>query len=253
VGGGQPNGWVPSLYIGTDGKLYASVFWHGDVGDVGVSPNAVDDGNWHQVVEVFNNGTQTLFLDGVAVASLSGLTQNPYSGSGYNYYLGVGYDSSWTNARGGWDYFAGALDNVAIYNTALNDNQVAAQYLAGVTPQSPVVKVHFNFGGFLPPLVANEQYQLGRVLPIKFQLTDFAGNPITALAAVQSIQVQQVTVSGQPLGAAFTPSSPGNTSLQNDGTQYHFNWQTKGLTAGFYDILVTLQDGSVQTIEIQLA
>jgi ELWxxDGT repeat protein len=90
----------------------------------------------------------------------------------------------------------------------------------------------------------------GFMLPLP--VTDFYGNALTALSAVQSIQMQPVSAVGQPLAAPFTPSDPGSSGLQNDGTQSSFNWQTKGLSAGYYDILDILDDGTVQTIEIQL-
>jgi hypothetical protein len=112
--------------------------------------------------------------------------------------------------------------------------------------------VDYQFGGFLPPLAPDGDYQLGRVIPIKFLLTDFYGNPITGLGAVESLQIQQVTAGGQPLGAAFAPASPGNTALRNNGPDFIFNWQTKGLAAGLYEIIVTLADGTVHTIEVQL-
>ena len=28
-GGAAPSGWVPAVYVGTDGRVYASLFWHG--------------------------------------------------------------------------------------------------------------------------------------------------------------------------------------------------------------------------------
>jgi hypothetical protein len=36
------------------------------------------------------------------------------------------------------------------------------------------------------------------------------------------------------------------------GGQYHFNWSTKGLTAGEYRIYANLSDGSAQWVDICL-
>ena len=44
--------------------------------------------------------------------------------------------------------------------------------------------VHYAFSGFLPPLSQNIKFALGRTIPIKFQLTDAGGHPITGLSAV---------------------------------------------------------------------
>jgi hypothetical protein len=112
--------------------------------------------------------------------------------------------------------------------------------------------VPFNFSGFLPPLNQNLAFGLNRTIPIKFQLTDLDGSVITSLSAVTSLKVAPV-LSGGGLGTPFDPTSSGGTGLQNDGTQYIFNWQTKGLAAGSYEILLTLSDGSVRTKVVQLS
>jgi hypothetical protein len=111
--------------------------------------------------------------------------------------------------------------------------------------------VQYNFIGFLPPLHKSIAFGLNRTIPIKWQLRDFNGTLITGLSAVTSLQVAPV-LSGGGLGTPFNPTASGSTGLRNDGSQYIFNWQTKGLTAGTYEILLTLADGTVQTKIIQL-
>jgi hypothetical protein len=96
-------------------------------------------------------------------------------------------------------------------------------------------------------------FKLGRTIPIKFQLSDVNGNLITTLAAVSSLQGQALDANGNPVGSGFTLSSSGNSELHNDGTQYIFNWQTKGLAAGSYAILLTLNDGTVKTQVVNLS
>jgi hypothetical protein len=119
--------------------------------------------------------------------------------------------------------------------------------------------VHYNFSGFLAPLNKTMPAgSLGKQIPIKFQLKDVTGNPVSfatmaaALSAVTSLQVQLVDSSGNPLAAPFTPAS--NTGLTYDPTaqQFTFSWQTKVLSAGYYNILLALNDGTVQTKIIQL-
>jgi hypothetical protein len=110
----------------------------------------------------------------------------------------------------------------------------------------------YNFSGFLPPLNQNMAFALNRTIPIKFQLTDLNGALITSLSAVTSLQVAPV-LSGGGLGTPFNPTPTPGTGLRNDGSQYVFNWQTKGLTAGSYEILLTLADGTVRTKVIQLS
>jgi virginiamycin B lyase len=112
--------------------------------------------------------------------------------------------------------------------------------------------VQYNFSGFLPPLSQNMAFALNRTIPIKWQLRDSSGSLITSLSAITSLQVAPV-LSGGGLGTPFSPTAAGNTSLRNDGSQYIFNWQTKGLTAGSYEILLTLADGTVMTKVLQLS
>src|SRR5262249_2134939 len=55
-------GYVPAVYVGSDGKVHASMFWHNAVTNQIVSPTTYNDGNWHQVVDVYDNGLETLYV-----------------------------------------------------------------------------------------------------------------------------------------------------------------------------------------------
>jgi Bacterial Ig-like domain (group 3)/Matrixin len=113
--------------------------------------------------------------------------------------------------------------------------------------------VQYTFSGFRPPLSQNIAFGLNRTIPIKWQLSDANGNLITILSAVSSLQIQALDANGHPVGAPFNPTPTGGTGLRNYGSQYIFNWQTKGLAAGSYEILLTLADGTIKTKVIQLA
>jgi hypothetical protein len=111
-------------------------------------------------------------------------------------------------------------------------------------------QVDYGFGGFLLPLSNGLQFGLNRTIPIKFQLSDASGNPITSLSAVTSLLVAPVVngVTATP----FAPASTNNQGLQSTGGHYQFNWQTNGLAGGTYRIQLTLADGTVQTKTLQL-
>jgi hypothetical protein len=111
--------------------------------------------------------------------------------------------------------------------------------------------VQYAFSGFLPPLDKNSVFGINRTIPIKFQLTDVNGALITSLGAVTSLQVAPVNPDNS-LGMPFNPTPTPGTSLRNDGSQYIFNWQTKGLAAGTYEILLTLADATLHTKVLQL-
>jgi hypothetical protein len=110
--------------------------------------------------------------------------------------------------------------------------------------------VQYKFGGFLAPLNQNLSFALNRVIPIKFNLSDFNNAPITSLSAVTSLQIAAGTSSS--LGTPFNPVSTGNTGLHMEGNTFALNWQTKGLAAGNYVILLTLADGTVQARNLTL-
>jgi hypothetical protein len=96
-------------------------------------------------------------------------------------------------------------------------------------------------------------FALNRTIPIKLQLTDLNGSAITALSAVTSLQIAPVNANGS-LGTAFNPNGAGGTGLRYDTTsnQYDFNWLTKGLSAGTYEIVLKLADGTTHILKIQL-
>jgi hypothetical protein len=143
-GGDAPGGYVPAVYVGTDGHVNASLFWHGASTTLS-SLLIYNDGNWHQVVDVYDHGVETLYLDGNAVAAQAVGPAVAYA-SGYVYTLGVGYSKTpdWPDTNTGWSFFNGQLDEVAVYQGALSAQQVAAQYLAGTTPRVPVTVTVLN-------------------------------------------------------------------------------------------------------------
>jgi hypothetical protein len=117
-----------------------------------------------------------------------------------------------------------------------------------------VQSVQYNFSGFLPPLHPNMAYAQGRTIPIKFQLSDANGQFITSLSAITNLQVAPVNANGS-LGTPFNPTAAGGTGLRYDATanQYVFNWQTRGLAAGAYQILLALNDGTTHTLTLTLS
>jgi hypothetical protein len=117
-------------------------------------------------------------------------------------------------------------------------------------PATVTIQVTYKFSGFLPPLSQGLTYAVNRTIPIKFQLADANGKAITSLSAVTSLQIVPI-VNGVP-GSPFNPASTNNQGLQYSGGQYLFNWQTKGLAAGSYQIMLKLADGTTQTKTIQL-
>jgi hypothetical protein len=142
--GAGGSGYVPAVYVGTDGKLYAQMFWNG-AGNPVASAGTVNNGQWHQVAVTYNGTSETVYLDGAAIKTVP-FTESAYNSSGYSYTLGSGIASGtdgWPAAPApthSWYYFKGQLDEAAFYNRALSATNV---------------QTIFNVGNFAPINVIN--------------------------------------------------------------------------------------------------
>jgi streptogramin lyase len=141
---------------------------------------------------------------------------------------------------------------LTVSSLPVNIHTIAAIYSGDsnyITSSTTLVQqVLYRFGGFLAPLNSNLAFGLNRVIPIKFQLTDYNGIPVSGLSAVTSLQVLNNR------GTNVLTNS-GSTALRYDPTSNQFvaNWQTKGLSAGTYTVIVALADGTTYTKTIQLS
>jgi hypothetical protein len=123
------------LEINGDGAGPGQVGWDvmTDTGQVDYGSSArVDDGQWHHVAGVFDNGTLTIYIDGNAEESASG---GPMYGTGNTRfgYIGVGSESTSFNAdpKTPVYLFTGAVDDVRVYDRVLTPEEIAG--LAGRT------------------------------------------------------------------------------------------------------------------------
>ncbi|MFC3686882.1 LamG-like jellyroll fold domain-containing protein [Aquipuribacter hungaricus] len=120
------------VYMTGDGRLVFGVYV-GGTHTIASAPG-LNDGAWHHVVGTQGPGGMVLYVDGVRVGR-NGQAQN----QGYPGVWRIGGDS-----LGGWPdqppsaFFAGRIDEVAVYGAALPASSVAAHYSAtGRTPALP--------------------------------------------------------------------------------------------------------------------
>jgi hypothetical protein len=123
------NGTVPGLYVGTDGKLRAEMFWRGTISPI-ASPSAVNDGLFHHAAVTYDGSNEVLYLDGAAVASTNQFAQTAYA-STYYYQLGTGTGSGMPGMTAGWYQFNGLIDEPSLYSRALTAHEVLSIYQAG--------------------------------------------------------------------------------------------------------------------------
>ena len=118
VGGFVENDWILSI-------LNNKICWWTGNPDTGIISNGtVNDGEWHHVVATrIKNGDKKIFIDGieqneVGTSNNKKLDSNPIIHIGGNT-----YDDN---------YFDGIIDEVAIYNRVLSDNEILDHYKRGV-------------------------------------------------------------------------------------------------------------------------
>lgn len=127
-----PDGAVPVLYVDRDGKLRGQ-FWHGRVAPI-TSSGAVNDGQWHHVVLSGSLATQTMFLDGAKVGTTEGEIDDSRLTYGQIGASHVVAPANWEPA--GWwpgqavKYFAGEIDEVALYQHPLGESAAKAHFAA---------------------------------------------------------------------------------------------------------------------------
>lgn len=142
------NGNVPALYVGTNGILYASLFWSG--GTQLQTPAQVNDGRFHHVVVTYDGNTEILYLDGAWVAATP-FVQQGYADN-YWYELGTGWTDGWPDTPGGWSPFIGVIDEASLYERALLPDEVASLFGAGTAGKctqggGPLMLHRYSFNG----------------------------------------------------------------------------------------------------------
>jgi hypothetical protein len=124
---GTPEGWVPAIYVGTDGKLHVQMFWSGADDQIS-SATAVNNGSYHHVAVTYNGTNEVAYLDGAVIESVP-LACSNYA-STYYYQLGTGYAYNWPDANSGWYSFNGIIDQPTLYSNALTAAEVQSIYNA---------------------------------------------------------------------------------------------------------------------------
>jgi hypothetical protein len=118
---------------------------------------------------------------------------------------------------------------------------VTATDKAGNTAQAVAVYyVLYNFGGFMKPLAQGVSYALGTKIPVKFQLTDSHNNLITN--AVAKLKIDNAS-----------PADGGSFVWDSTNKIYIYTLNTAGMTAGDHLMQVTLDDGTVHQLMINLS
>ncbi len=119
------------VYMRNDGKLSFGTYKSGTYSTI-TSPAAYNNNAWHHLVTTQGPGGMALFVDGVRVAR-NGVT-SAQDMEGFWRVGGDAVGSTWPSPPTS-PYFAGAIDEAAVYPTALTTTQIRQHYqLSGRTP-----------------------------------------------------------------------------------------------------------------------
>ncbi len=123
-----------NIYLDDTGALYFGV-WNAGPQQIN-SAAGYNDNHWHWVVGSLSASTGlSLYVDGVLAGNNAAVTN---ASTIYNGYWRFGEDNldNWPYQPASY-YFQGQIDEVAIFNTALSSNSVAAIYGAGSAGMCP--------------------------------------------------------------------------------------------------------------------
>ena len=119
---GPSSGYDRHVYMFDDGRLRFGA-WSGETNVIDTD-KAYNDGAWHHMVATQGPDGMKLYVDGV----LTGTNPQTQAWVSDGYWR-VGGDSTWGGNSS--DYFAGSLDEVAVYSSVLSGSTVQAHFRAG--------------------------------------------------------------------------------------------------------------------------
>ncbi|SPC33785.1 LamG-like jellyroll fold domain-containing protein [Candidatus Nitrosocaldus cavascurensis] len=126
------------------------------------SSTTYNDGQWHYVVLTYDGSTLRLYVDGSLVSSLS--TNGAVPDYNWDTPLTIG-KTALTNVNG--FYFIGDIDEVRVYNRALNAQEVSDAYNNGVFASDGLVALQ----SFTPPMANPTSVTTDEDTPIQITLT----------------------------------------------------------------------------------
>ena len=112
------------IYMQNNGMLVFGTYT--GVQNVITSPKSYNDGGWHHVVAAQSGSGMVMYVDGVSVGTNPQAAAQNYTG-----YWRIGGDTTWGSSS---PYFAGTIDEAAVYPTELTASQVANHFQLAKTP-----------------------------------------------------------------------------------------------------------------------
>jgi hypothetical protein len=124
---------------------------------------------------------------------------------------------------------------------------VSADYTLTITPKN------LEWSGVLQPVNADGSsiFKARSTVPVKFRLTG-ASAGVTDLAARLYYKYLSPKITGDETEAISTSAATAGNLFRYSSGQYIFNWGTKGLASGSYQLRIDLGDGVDHTVMVGL-
>ncbi|MBI2924978.1 MAG: HYR domain-containing protein, partial [Verrucomicrobia bacterium] len=128
-----------------------------------------------------------------------------------------------------------------------------------------VTRPALAFTGFLPPIGGADAtggdffhpvrtFKLNSTIPVEFKASCGGSAVTTGVHTLQAIHWSNDTTADAPIDATPTDAATSGNQFRLTGDEWHFNLDTKatGLTAGIWQLIATLSDGSQHSVWIQI-
>ena len=143
----------------------------------------------------------------------------------------------------------------SIFPVGTTTVQCEAKDSAGNTATgSFTVTVSYAWSGFLQPINqdGSSVFKLGSTIAVKFQLTGDSSGVQNATAKFSYVKISNKVSNGSMKTSTTAAPTSGDTFRFDGTSQYIYNWGTKGLTSGTYQLRIDLGDGVSRTVNVSL-
>ncbi len=229
------NSYTPTLYVGTDGKLYGQ--FHESDNSIApiVTSSPVTDGKWHHVVISTDGLNQQLYLDGAQVGTKTGPGWIGDASTNYMY-VGAGFlggkwpaqtHQSTTDATGYPSFFNGSVAEVAYYEHQLTPADVTAHFKAfgsSVSHAAPTMRVEITDPSGKPLAYTYDPFSGGRLLTATDALgatTTYGYDASGFLNTVTDPDGDIVTTGHDIRGNTVSKTTCQSMAHENCGTAYY--------------------------------
>ncbi|WP_256793606.1 PKD domain-containing protein [Terrabacter sp. Ter38] len=231
------------VYMTASGQLNFGVYT--GALNVVTSPRSYNNGQWHHIAAMQGSDGMKLYVDGALVGTDPQTAAQPYSG-----YWRVGGDSSWADSN----FFAGQIDEVAVYSKTLSSAQVQNHFVKGggvvandppvasftatltgrtvavdasasTDPDGNIATYEWDFGDGATDtgVTAAHPYTAAGPHTVTLKVTDDKGGSNTTTRAV-NIANQDPTASFTSTSNRFTATVNGSASTDPDGNIASYAW-----------------------------